>query len=760
MWLSTFRTSVLTLAIGVFLQASGRSAQAQCEVAKPTSSGVRVEDDGSGGGMDEELCTELGGTFTSGVDCSLVTESCSACVIEGEANCQLADPNHLNLGIMSDLNVPPTGAVTADDFLPAGDALTQVCVWGTYIDASAPGETGPQGYEEYNCTPFVADENESFRIRVYSDSNGQPGSLVGESTSTGPNIYRVPVPSPAFEEDYGWRLHGYMLLLDTPISGMAPGDTYWLEVVSDRNVCPDGSCDRFGLCDGGYRDGEPCDEHDTCYWHWLQSYLENEGNDYHVVGTDDRPERGGLPGTGYVHVSGRHSDLAFCLGSSSGPLDFTPPGAPTGSCCDCQDVCTDDVTLVDCHEVFGGVWLRGWDCATSLNCDEFLDNCNDYPAIVVPESLLFFDTTCYTTDGPPATTEFNGLEKDIWFRYTATCTGTLVASMCMSGHIQGAYDSLIAVFHDDDHPYECLCPDDMRWRVAYNDENCSGISDGGGGIIEVDVKPGECWLIQVGGWGFSEADAAAGIGLLDLKCVESACIQLSPPEPDVLPLAGEPVNQKVRYLSFQVGEADAGREQAMRVTFVDLPAPFDSWNGTKMFVGPPEMYCENAGKRRPPCPPAEPAAEFRAATLQSSAGFRDWSTEGVVHVFHEGIVPGGVYHVQAVDKTCELDLDSSYSDPLIVQMSPWGDLVKDCSTCPCGPPDGVVGIPTDVTALLDKFRNLAPPSVPCPAVSKVRADLDWATPNQRVDISDVTFCLDAFRGFDYPFPAPPTPPCP
>ncbi|UCC29642.1 MAG: hypothetical protein JSU86_15730, partial [Phycisphaerales bacterium] len=66
---------------------------------------------------------------------------------------------------------------------------------------------------------------------------------------------------------------------------------------------------------------------------------------------------------------------------------------------------------------------------------------------------------------------------------------------------------------------------------------------------------------------------------------------------------------------------------------------------------------------------------------------------------------------------------------------------------------GVVGIPTDVTAVLDKFKNLAPPSMPCYAVVKVRADLDWCTPNQRIDISDVTFCLDAFRGVMYPPPA-------
>ncbi len=67
---------------------------------------------------------------------------------------------------------------------------------------------------------------------------------------------------------------------------------------------------------------------------------------------------------------------------------------------------------------------------------------------------------------------------------------------------------------------------------------------------------------------------------------------------------------------------------------------------------------------------------------------------------------------------------------------------------------------SDVTAVLDKFRNLEPPDVSCAPVSKTRADLDWETPNQLIDISDATCCLDAFRGWSYPPPSftPPGPP--
>ncbi|UCC28757.1 MAG: hypothetical protein JSU86_11205, partial [Phycisphaerales bacterium] len=227
--------------------------------------------------------------------------------------------------------------------------------------------------------------------------------------------------------------------------------------------------------------------------------------------------------------------------------------------------------------------------------------------------------------------------------------------------------------------------------------------------------------------------------------VAMMCPKATTPEHDTLALVGDPVNQKVRYLSFKIAEADAGAQQAVRIHMVDLPAPYDSWNGTKMFVGPPSTFCENAGVVTPPCPEVQPISEFNASTLQCAAEVRDWSAEGVITVFHEGIIPGGQYYVQSVHDDCNLADEASYSVPLDVSMSRWGDVVRSCATWPCTPPDGVVGIPTDVTALLDKFKNLGPPTFN-PALRKARADLDWETPNRRIDISDVTFCLDAFRG--------------
>lgn len=299
--------------------------------------------------------------------------------------------------------------------------------------------------------------------------------------------------------------------------------------------------------------------------------------------------------------------------------------------------------------------------------------------------------------------------------------------------------------------------------------------------------------------GFSADDIGPLDGVPD-ECQTPCTVESTAPEPERLALPGDPISQKNRYISFIPSEEEgkAGRRQAIRVTFEDLAAPFAGFNGEVMWVGEPIAYCENAGKvtgtPEVPCPDAQPSNEFLGATLKCKPYFRDWHgvcscgwcrggfEEGkvcsddsdcagtTIHLYHELIIPGSIYRIDVIDQRClDLSNELSYSDPmnmdpLATTTSVWGDAVRNCTTNPCGAPDGTVGIPTDVTAVLDKFKNLVPPSVPYVAITKARADLDWATPNQRVDISDVTCCLDAFRGVDYPpdafYPPPEEPPEP
>ena len=90
-------------------------------------------------------------------------------------------------------------------------------------------------------------------------------------------------------------------------------------------------------------------------------------------------------------------------------------------------------------------------------------------------------------------------------------------------------------------------------------------------------------------------------------------------------------------------------------------------------------------------------------------------------------------------------------DDLETTTSAWGDLVRNCITDPCWPPDGDVLI-ADATAVIDKFRNLDG------APTKARADIEPCIPDQQVNISDAVCVIDAFRGFPYPC-LPPEPPC-
>ncbi|UCC31103.1 MAG: hypothetical protein JSU86_02270 [Phycisphaerales bacterium] len=266
-----------------------------------------------------------------------------------------------------------------------------------------------------------------------------------------------------------------------------------------------------------------------------------------------------------------------------------------------------------------------------------------------------------------------------------------------------------------------------------------GVMKASGGVYEVSGTIGQPDAGTLSGGAY---DVIGGFWVLGRAC--------PPADPPTQP-AGEAGYEKVRYISMEPG--NPGRLTALRVTMTTIPPPYGGFSGTQCWVDEPATYCENAGVVSPPCPPVQPAADFVGASLGGTPHCMDWSTVGVLHVSDDDVVPGAVYDVQAIDCDCDFSNEADYSAPLTITTSIWGDAVRNCAVYPCGPPDGIVGIPTDVTALLDKFKNLGPPAFN-PAIIKSRADLDMNIPNRRVDISDVTFCLDAFRGVTYP-PLPP-----
>ena len=230
--------------------------------------------------------------------------------------------------------------------------------------------------------------------------------------------------------------------------------------------------------------------------------------------------------------------------------------------------------------------------------------------------------------------------------------------------------------------------------------------------------------------------------------VPAVCALTSDPPAQPLTEAGY---EKNRYLTF--APANPGRHSAIRVTFADLPPEFDYAEGRTMWVGEPGEYTENAGKLLPSEAPGFPT--FWAAELQCDPYYMDWGAFEEVHVYYGDIIPGGTFDIQMIDKTCYTTIESNYSEVLAMDTSIWGDVLGTCAVSPCSPPNGTVGIPTDVTGVLDKFKNLEG------APTKARCDIEPKYPDLLVNISDVTYVLEAFRGFGYPFAGPAeVDPCP
>ncbi len=240
-------------------------------------------------------------------------------------------------------------------------------------------------------------------------------------------------------------------------------------------------------------------------------------------------------------------------------------------------------------------------------------------------------------------------------------------------------------------------------------------------------------------------DSSFGYGRVNahrsVLAIAPTCQVAPPPQPDV-------IIAKSRYLSFTTGTL--ARTAAIRVTAVDLPPPHDVLNGTQLWVAAPQTVSENAGT----VSPIPGFATFQSARLTCTPSFLDWLPIGVVHVYDPIIVPGGVYHVEAIDSVCDLGVTTNFSQPLVVTTSGWGDVVGafDESAGSWTAPNGSADITADVVAILDKFTGQQN------APLKARVDLQPATPDRVIDILDATAAVDAFRGFGYPFPPDP-PPC-
>jgi len=328
------------------------------------------------------------------------------------------------------------------------------------------------------------------------------------------------------------------------------------------------------------------------------------------------------------------------------------------------------------------------------------------------------------------------------------------------------------------------------------DGHAAGIDAGSVYLFPVGSDCNKNYLADV-----CDINAEPSLDLDNDGVIDCACLELTPPKPHRLPLAGDPISTTNRYISVQVG--DSGRSQAVRVRPATLPPPYDQWDCATgscqaWHAGVPIQVCENSGQdlsvSPPNCGPA-PGLDslwYWAAPLvcgDSDAHWMDWTTlanhctgggshdgdpcvsdadcgdgtcghSSVVHLYHGGIVPSHMasstgpidrpasYEVQVIDAVCNLGSEEDYSEPLLWTQAGWGDVVLSVADCPNGPPDQNIGAVTDVVSVLNKFAN-----TPC-APSKARTDLvdSLLAPGLdfKIDITDVVQCLGAFTGGSYP----------
>jgi len=151
----------------------------------------------------------------------------------------------------------------------------------------------------------------------------------------------------------------------------------------------------------------------------------------------------------------------------------------------------------------GGYHDRTGQGKISITCEPRVrpplnDNCQNAQPIDNVEALPF-DTTLATFDG------FDGSGRcvrgpNIWYCYTAPCTGQVTISLCGS-----SFDTVLAVYKG------CECYPQQRDLIGCNDDTCGRQSE-----LTINVVAGDQYLIEVGGFDSQRK----GPGVLSISCVE------------------------------------------------------------------------------------------------------------------------------------------------------------------------------------------------------------------------------------------------
>lgn len=193
---------------------------------------------------------------------------------------------------------------------------------------------------------------------------------------------------------------------------------------------------------------------------------------------------------------------------------------------------------------------------------------------------------------------------------------------------------------------------------------------------------------------------------------------------------------KSRYISFVPN--NTGRWTAIRVAGLLPSAPLNDWK--VLWVDSPWRVIEK-----------ENGTIEALARLSCKPVFRDWSSYSMVHVGDRVIVPRGFYRVQEIDLACVppdgpppaqpfggLNLSTSLN---VSTTAILGDVI---GLGPAAPPDAQITV-LDLGAAVDVLAHR--PN----ALDMARADLSPADPDGWVNIIDVGWIIDTWKGKPYPF---------
>ncbi len=630
--------------------------------------------------------------------------------LDDPQNCQPFDDSlH---AAASDRNLGDSGLLAADDFTGGGSTLSQVRVWGFYIEGYIGGDCGAQVTED------------QFRVRVFQNDPGNgrsPDAVLAHSMATS---QRIELAESQIEATWGSVVYQFDLTLEPAITGLVPGEVYWLEVSNGANFSGSG----------------------TCIWLW---------NRRNPISTSYSWLS--MPETGCVSQYPVSFDQAFC---TNFVLEESPVGSLTGACCTCDGLCAER-TLKDCDDAVG-VWDVERTSCSGVVCDTTPsnDNCADGPPLI-PEGFYTIPKKCTTTDGyGPIATELGQvqIEGDVWYKFIASPNCEMTIDTCSAN--AACFDSILAVYHNPEDPGVCppcaLMNDPNGAAITSatlagqgQDESCPlAVTPDGGWWWDLEQLgrhpvPGECFLIRVGNYPGSTREVD---GLLHVDCGSAH----TPP-----PLEPDPTGiNKTRFISFTIPTQTVG-QTAIRIqltalhhvppSYIEGPPAFTAFEGMAVYAGPPTQYVESTSTGIP----------FQASIAQCTPHYRDWSTLGLLHVTGSAIVPSSTYHVEQMSGACQGVENSApcqsgggnVSSQLQVKTTRWGDVETPFNPpTPTTQPD--VG---DISALVNKFKSA--PGAPIKARALLGGVDQFGTMDLAFDLSfaHISACVDAFLGLPYPF---------